>query len=406
VLNEKIKNLQAWYDYFLSRSLEEKTVEFQHTTTYFVAYTGWIPVIDKQQFINLLERKISQYGFESREPLQDEEPPVILHNPRFIKPFEFLTKLYGMPKYNGVDPTPYVAPFYLIFFGICLGDVGYGLVQLILSSWIKKAFKPERGAKELLDLLQVLSFPSILVGLLTWNFFGSQPFLGPDGKFLGILPLVNPTGELMKALSIALFIGVFSQMYALVLRMISGFKTKDYKTAIYDGLFWLVFFASLLAYFGLQLLTGRPYKIFLYTLVGSALGLILTQGRDRKNIFSRIVVGVISLYGIVGAYGISSFVGDVLSYSRLFALNLVGSVFGSVITQLAQMVKGLPVLGWVMFALIWIGGQLLNYVLSALSAFVHSTRLQFLEMFGKFYSGGGRAFVPHVFEGKYFRVRK
>ncbi|MDI6862548.1 MAG: hypothetical protein QMC97_04110, partial [Pseudothermotoga sp.] len=260
--------------------------------------------------------------------------------------------------------------------------------------------------KELLDLLQVLSFPSILVGLLTWSFFGSQPFLGPDGKFLGILPLVNPTGELMKALSIALFIGVFSQMYALVLRMISGFKTKDYKTAIYDGLFWLVFFASLLAYFGLQLLTGRPYKIFLYTLVGSALGLILTQGRDRKNIFSRIVVGVVSLYGIVGAYGISSFVGDVLSYSRLFALNLVGSVFGSVITQLAQMVKDLPVLGWVIFALIWIGGQLLNYVLSALSAFVHSTRLQFLEMFGKFYSGGGRVFVPHVFEGKYFRVRK
>jgi V/A-type H+-transporting ATPase subunit I len=406
LLNEKIKNLQAWYDHFLSKALEEKTVEFQHTTTYFVAYTGWIPTIDKQQFIDLLERKISQYGFESREPLQDEEPPVILHNPRFIKPFEFLTKLYGMPKYNGLDPTPYVAPFYLIFFGICLGDVGYGLVQLILVSWIKKAFKPERGAKELLDLLQVLSFPSILVGLLTWSFFGSQPFLGPDGKFLGIFPLVNPTGELMKALGIALFIGVFSQMYALVLRMVSGFKTKDYKTAIYDGLFWLVFFASLLAYFGLQLLTGRPYKIFLYTLVGSALGLILTQGRDKKNIFSRIVVGVISLYGIVGAYGISSFVGDVLSYSRLFALNLVGSVFGSVITQLAQMVKALPVLGWVMFALIWIGGQLLNYVLSALSAFVHSTRLQFLEMFGKFYGGGGGAFTPYAFEGKYFKVRK
>jgi V/A-type H+-transporting ATPase subunit I len=87
-------------------------------------------------------------------------------------------------------------------------------------------------------------------------------------------------------------------------------------------------------------------------------------------------------------------------------LNLVGSVFGSVITQLAQMVKGLPVLGWVMFALIWIGGQLLNYVLSALSAFVHSTRLQFLEMFGKFYGGGGRAFTPYAFEGKYFKVRK
>lgn len=406
ILNEKIKNLQAWYDHFLTKSLEERTIEFQHSTAYFAVYTGWIPKIDKQEFIKLLEEKTSQYGFESREPLQDEEPPVILHNPRFIKPFEFLTKLYGMPKYNGVDPTPYVAPFYLVFFGVCLGDVGYGLLQLILVSWIKKAFKPERGAKELLDLLQILSFPSILVGIITWSFFGSQPFLGPDGKFLGIFPLVNPTGELMKALAIALFIGVFAQMYALVLRMITGFKTKDYRTAIYDGLLWLLFFVSLLGYFGLQLLTGKPYKFFLYILLGSALGLILTQGRDKKNIFSRIVVGVISLYGIVGAYGISSFVGDVLSYSRLFALNLVGSVFGSVITQLAQMVKGLPVLGWIMFALIWIGGQLLNYVLSALSAFVHSTRLQFLEMFGKFYSGGGKAFAPYVLEGKYFRVRK
>ncbi|MGB9790934.1 MAG: V-type ATP synthase subunit I [Thermotoga caldifontis] len=406
ILSEKLRNLQAWHDYFLSKSLEERTADFRYDTVYFTAYTGWIPTIDKQEFVSLLERTVSQYGFESREPLEDEDPPVILHNPPFIKRFEFLTKLYGMPKYNGVDPTPYVAPFYLIFFGICLGDVGYGLLQLALVSWIKKAFKPERGAKELLDLLQVLSIPSILVGILTWSFFGSQPFLGPDGKFLGIFPLVNPTGELMKALAIALFIGVISQMYALVLRMVSGFRTKDYKTAIYDGLLWLLFFASLLGYFGLQLLTGKQYRIFLYVLLASALGLILTQGRDKKNILSRIVVGVISLYGIVGAYGISSFVGDVLSYSRLFALNLVGSVFGSVITQLAQMVKGLPVLGWILFALIWVGGQLLNYVLSALSAFVHSTRLQFLEMFGKFYSAGGKAFTPYAYEGKYFKVRK
>ncbi|MEN3009198.1 V-type ATPase 116kDa subunit family protein [Pseudothermotoga sp.] len=406
IIREKIKNLQAWYDYFLMKSLEEKTVEFQHRTNYFVAYTGWIPTIDKQEFVGLLENKLSQFGFESRDPLPDEDPPVILHNPRFLRPFEFLTKLYGMPKYGGIDPTPYVAPFYLIFFGICLGDVGYGLTQFFLVSWIRKKFKPEGGARELLDLLRILSFPSILVGLLTWSFFGSQPFLGPDGKFLGIFPVVNPTAELMKALAIALFIGVFSQMYALVLRFISGLKTGDYKAAVYDGLLWLLFLTSMLIYFGLQLLTGKAHRVFLYMLFVSGIGLILTQGRDKKNFFSRIVVGIISLYGIVGAYGISSFVGDVLSYSRLFALNLVGSVFGSVITQLAQMVKGLPVLGWVMFALIWIGGQLLNYVLSALSAFVHSTRLQFLEMFGKFYSAGGRRFTQYSFEGKYFKVRR
>lgn len=406
ILKDKIKNLQAWYDHFLSKSLEERTIEFQHRTHYFVAYTGWIPKIDKREFTNLLENKFSQFGFESREPLPNEDPPVILYNPRFLRPFEFLTKLYGMPKYGGIDPTPYVAPFYLIFFGICLGDVGYGLMQLFLVNWIKKRFKPEGGARELLDLLGILSFPSILVGLLTWNFFGSQPFLGPNGKFLGIFPLVNPTAELMKALAIALFIGIFSQMYALVLRLVSGLKTRDYKMAICDGLLWLLFLASMLGYFGLQLLTGKSHQAFLYILLVSAAGLILTQGRDKKNFFSRIVVGIISLYGIVGAYGISSFVGDVLSYSRLFALNLVGSVFGSVITQLAQMVKGLPVLGWVMFALIWVGGQLLNYVLSALSAFVHSTRLQFLEMFGKFYNAGGRRFTQYTLEGKYFRVRR
>jgi len=273
--------------------------------------------------------------------------------------------------------------------------------------WIKNRYKPEDDTKQLLDLLTVLSIPSIIVGTLTWSFFGNQPLLGPDGKFLKVFPLINPSQDLITALGISLFIGVASQFYALILRFISCLKIKDYEGALYDAGLWILFLGSLLVYFGSKVLGIKfsGVEIFKYILIFSLVGLVLTQGRDKKGI-ARILVGLISLYGIMGGYGLTSFVGDVLSYSRLFALNLVGSIFGFVITQLANMVKGIPVLGWIFLVLIWVGGQVLNFVLSTLSAFVHSTRLQFLELYGRFFVDGGRKFFPYKIEGKFFRIKK
>ncbi|MFN3699371.1 MAG: V-type ATP synthase subunit I, partial [Dictyoglomus sp.] len=333
--------------------------------------------------------------------------PVILDNPKFLKPFEFLTKLYGLPPYGFIDPTPFMAPFYMLFFGICLGDIGYGVLLLLSTLWIKKRYKPEEDTKNLLDLLSLLSIPSILVGVLTWSFFGNQIFIGPDGKFLGIFPLVNPSQDLITALGISLFIGVISQFYALILRFISCIKVKDYKGALYDSVLWIMFLLSLIIYFGSKAMgvNLKGIEFFKYFLFFSLIGLVLTQGRDNKGI-ARFIVGLISIYGILGGYGLTSFIGDVLSYSRLFALNLVGSIFGFVITQLAYMVRSIPVLGWILLGLIWVGGQLLNFVLSVLSAFVHSTRLQFLEIYGRFFVDGGKKFVPFKVEGRFFRIKK
>ncbi len=403
----KKKNILAWYDYYVAKIKEVGAKSLAHHSNYFTIFSGWIPKRDKERFLTLLRDNIPDAIFDSREPDQDDDPPVILHNPKLIKPFEFLTKLYGLPPYGFIDPTPFMAPFYMVFFGICLGDIGYGLLLLLSSLWIKRKFKPEDDTKQLLDLLTVLSIPSIIVGTLTWSVFGNQPFLGPDGKFLGVFPIVNPSQDLITALGISLFIGIISQFYALILRFISCIKVKDYEGALYDAGLWILFLGSLLIYFGSKALGIRlgGMEVFKYVLLFSLIGLILTQGRDKKG-FARILVGLISIYGIMGGYGLTSFVGDVLSYSRLFALNLVGSIFGFVITQLANMVKCVPILGWIFLILIWMGGQLLNFVLSALSAFVHSTRLQFLELYGRFFVDGGRKFLPYRIEGKFFRIKK
>uniref|UniRef100_A0A7C3RK32 V-type ATP synthase subunit I n=1 Tax=Dictyoglomus thermophilum TaxID=14 RepID=A0A7C3RK32_DICTH len=401
------KNILAWYDYYLSKVGELGYKEYSYRSKYFSVFSGWIPKKDKNEFLNIVKKRLTDFGFESRDPLPDEDPPVLLDNPKFIKPFEFLTKLYGLPPYGFIDPTPFMVPFYMLFFGICLGDVGYGLLLLISTIWIKKVYKPEDETKELLDLLTILSFPSILVGIITWSFFGNQIFLGPDGKFIGIFPIINPSQDLITALGIALLIGVISQFYALILRFISCWRVKDYKGAFYDAGLWILFLGSILIYFGGNALKiNIPYlQIFKYLIWLSLIGLVLTQGRDNKGV-ARFIVGLISIYGILGGYGLTSFVGDILSYSRLFALNLVGSIFGFVITQLANMIKGIPVLGFILLPLVWVFGQVLNFVLSALSAFVHSTRLQFLEMYGRFFVDGGRRFSIYRVEGKYFKLKK
>ncbi|MGC8812924.1 V-type ATP synthase subunit I [Dictyoglomus sp.] len=406
-LLDKKKNIFAWYDYYITKIKETGAKNLAYRSNYFAIFSGWIPKKDKEKFLSMLRENISDFVFESKDPDKDDDPPVILDNPKIIKPFEFLTRLYGLPPYGFIDPTPFMAPFYMLFFGICLGDIGYGLLLLISSLWIKNRYKPEDDTKQLLDLLTVLSIPSIIVGTLTWSFFGNQPLLGPDGKFLKVFPLINPSQDLITALGISLSIGVASQFYALILRFISCLKIKDYEGALYDAGLWILFLGSLLVYFGSKVLGIKfsGVEIFKYILIFSLVGLVLTQGRDKKGI-ARILVGLISLYGIMGGYGLTSFVGDVLSYSRLFALNLVGSIFGFVITQLANMVKGIPVLGWIFLVLIWVGGQVLNFVLSTLSAFVHSTRLQFLELYGRFFVDGGRKFFPYKIEGKFFRIKK
>ncbi len=404
-LYNKKSNLLAWYDYFYIKSQEKGFKNFSFDSKYFVVYSGWIPKRTKEKFINKIREKVEDFVWEERDPLPDEDPPVLLKNPKIFKPFEFLTKLYGLPPYGTLDPTPFTAPFYLLFFGICVGDFGYGLLLLLFSLLVKKRFKPEGSAKELMDLLSILSIPSIIVGIITWSFFGNQIFLGPDGKFLGIFPIINPSTDLIKALSIALSIGIISQFYALILRFISSWKKRDYKSALFDSLLWIVFLGSILLYLYSKLQNVSSINFIKYLILISLLGLIFTQGREYKGI-ARIIVGMISIYGILGGYGITSFIGDILSYSRLFALNLVSSIFGFVITQLSEMVRNIPFIGLILFSIIWISGQLLNFILSVLGAFVHSTRLQFLEIFGRFYSAGGKIFKSFKIDGKYFKLKE
>jgi V/A-type H+/Na+-transporting ATPase subunit I len=214
------------------------------------------------------------------------------------------------------------------------------------------------------------------------------------------LTLLDPLAKPVVALGIAIGIGVFNQFYGIFMRFLRDFRRGDVASSVYDGIFWLTYLGSLLV-LAIGLAVSWP-KVVLFAAGGlfalSALGLVLTQGREEKGWPARIFTGIISLYGIMGTYGTTAFIGDVISYSRLMALGLTTSVVGMSFNIIGGVVKDVPYLGWPLFIGVVIFGHVFNFTMSIMSAFVHSARLILLEWFGRFYEGGGVPFRPFGFQ--------
>ena len=218
------------------------------------------------------------------------------------------------------------------------------------------------------------------------------PGLERFDRFRRSVALIDPIKDSQLALYIAVGIGVATQFYGMALLIYRDWRRGDREGAVCDGVFWMCFFGFLI----LAAVTG--WSLFWLLFLLAVVGLVLTQGRGQGNWFFRIVVGVISLYGIVGAYGASGFLGDVISYARLMALSLTSAALGSTFNMLAQLAGQMPVIGGIIAILMIICGHLMNYFLGILGAFVHSARLVMLEFFGRFYEAGGYAYRPYGFD--------
>lgn len=339
------------------------------------------------------------------QPLSDhEEAPVSVTWNNFIRPAGLLVKMFGLPTYHSIDPTSFLTLTFLTFFGICYGDLLYGIMLLLLASWLKKRFRGQKGLVEFFRLFTYAGVSTIIFGVATgsWaadltSYFGAG---NPVDKLRLKLTLLDPMAKPMVALGIAIGIGIFNQLYGIFIRFYRDFRRGDFHSAVYDGIFWLVYLGSLLALSLLLFLNGpQGAKIAVLVLfLLAAIGLVLTQGRQEKSLIGRYITGVISLYGIVGTYGTTAFIGDVISYSRLMALGMTTTVVGMSFNIIAGMLKEVPYVGWVLFFGMVIFGHIFNFVMSILSAFVHSARLILLEWFGRFYEGGGIPFRPFGFQ--------
>ena len=368
--------------------------------------TGYCRERDLAGVEQKLHKEVTEATVIAEDPATGDDVPISISLPKLVKPVYMLISLFGLPPYSAFDPSPFIIlPFYL-FFGICFGDVGYGLLLLALGWYLSRKTKPYESVHNFSQLLYFAGFSTVIFGALLGSWFGDlydPKYLGADNLLLKAkesLMVLDPLKDPVSMLLVALGIGVCNQLYGVVLKMHGAAKGGDWKTVAFDGLLWLITLPGLVLLIGnfLGALGAVPAMIGKILFLGGALGLVFTQGRSEKGILLKAVNGVVSIYGILGSYGCAAFIGDTLSYCRLLALGLTTSIVAMCVNMIGGLVRDVPYVGIVLFVLVLVAGHTFNFAISLLGAFVHSMRLIFVELFGRFYSGGSREFRPLGFD--------
>jgi V/A-type H+-transporting ATPase subunit I len=390
----------------LSRLLQSKNV---------FVITGYIP---EKEVTSLSEQLNSKFevSIEIDEPNEEEDTPVLLQNNAFSRPLEGIVASYSPPKKGEIDPTTIMSLFYYLLFGIMLSDAGYGFLMagFCAIGLVKYGKKMEDSMKNTLRMYLFCGISTIFWGVMFGSYFGdvvdvvSENYLGQKVTIpaLWFLPMNEP----MRMLTFAMALGIIHLLTGLVIKLYQLLKAKDYKAVIYDVVFWLVLLIScILLLLSMPMITNLlGVNIILPTMIVnvstilaivSSVGIILTNGRESRNPFKRF------LKGLYAFYGISGYLSDVLSYSRLLALGLATGVIGMVINKMGAM-AGKGIAGPLIFAIIFVFGHTLNLAINALGAYVHTNRLQYVEFFGKFYEGGGRNFNPFKMKTKYYKIKE
>ena len=338
---------------------------------------GWVRSDKEDDLKKVLETSVSCYDLVLLDPEEGENPPTCNKNNKFVSPFQSVTNMYEVPNYKEVDPNPMMSIWFWFIFGMMMGDVGYGVVMLIGGILFLKLKKPKGMLKQIGKIITYSSIPTILFGVLYGSYFGF-------GWFEPVF--VNPVKEPLTVLIFSFGVGLLHIVSGLVVKMYASFKAKDYWQAILDDFPWIVLLLGL-GVFAVGLKIEGLSKIGLIMIVASASVITIFGGRRKKGFIRKITGGVTSLYGLV------NHMSDVLSYSRLLALGLSTAIIAEVMNRLAGMVQG-SIIGIIMSVFIYIIGHIFNIGMGLLSAYVHDSRLQYIEFFGKFYEGGGYEFRP------------
>lgn len=363
----------------------------------------WIPSDMLSRLKALLKNFSDVTDVEITDPGPDDNPPSIMVNPVWAKPYEPLTKLYGLPTYGGIDPTVYMGPFFFVFFGMCLGDAGYGLVMVILSLMVLLKFQMSGDKKHFFQLFLIGGVGSMIFGAITGSFFGdlfsSFKFLEPLARIQQNLVVFEPMNDPMTLLAISLALGVFQIFFGMTLVLVENLRKGDYIAAFGDQIGWFLFLAGLggMVLGSGYLSTTLMFAVRIMALSGAVI-LVLTQGREKKTVLGKLLSGVLSLYNVM------SYLGDILSYSRLLALGLATMAIAMIFNMLVGMIGGIPYVGWIIALVFLVLSHVFAFAINVMGAFVHSLRLQYVEFFSKFYTGGGRPFSPFRYNTQHVSI--
>ena len=375
--------LFLYYDQLTAK--QERLKCFGEETEKTFCLQGWLRADKTNEVSQAVAEATNAYDLNFTDPERGEIPPTVMKNDKFATPYEAVTELYSRPRVGSIDPNFMMAPFHFIFFGMMLSDAGYGLVLTVLLFFVLKIFKPQDTAGKLITVVFFGSISTVIWGALFGGWFGLE------WKPLLFVPMKEP----LKMLALCFVLGAMHLVSGMFMKMYLEIKRGQVWNAVFDQLSWLILFTGL---FLMVFLTES--SIGKYLAIAGAAIIVLTGGRDKRGIVARLISGFLSLYNI------SSYVSDLLSYSRLFALGLATGVIAAVINTIAQMLSGAGPIGIVAAVIVLIGGHIFNIMINVLGSFVHTCRLQYIEFFGKFYEAGGKAFVPLAIRTKYMDVTK
>jgi V/A-type H+-transporting ATPase subunit I len=419
---------------------------------------GWIQKRHLKRLHDLIETAGCAF-VEIIEKNPDERPPIALQNPTMAKPYEMLIKLYSMPQQREYDPTPFLAVFFPIMFALCITDAMYGILLMLISLYLMNKVT---GDKSLFRILLIGGFFTIFAGAMVGGWFGDLfVYIGfePLIRFKNALTLFDPIKQPMVFIGLALGLGFIHMMIGIAIEIIDSIKIDEISQALFANLTWFIILPSIILYFTvfnasyhakavLELILwlciigvivgshpeGKPnpidqliwgitiwllwyfgtstagqllhfqYVIYIPKITLVALVPLLLIEVFRFNQMKQ-VLGKIA-WGFYNLYGISNYLGVLLSYVRLMALGMVTGVIAIAINKIAWMITGIPVAGIILVIIILIPSHLFNLIINTLGGFIHTMRLQYIEFFGRFYSGGGKPFKPFAYETEYVHIEK
>lgn len=468
LLSEKPK-LQALYDYLYNEYLKAQAQARLLGSSHTFVLEGWVRTSDLARLEQALRSNSEAVYLEPIDPDPQEVPPVALENRRLFQPAEFLIKLFGLPNQKELDPTPFVLPFFAIFFGIALTDAGYGLALIAIFAYLKRRYRHKRGFQPFANLIILGGVSAVIAGALTGGWFGSD--LKEIITVLRDRVMIFNVGTQQGLIAFLLFslgLGFLHVLLGNLLEIYDKIRTGRFWEALWSDGSWVLFItgvgiaagagvpaimpkelnapglpsawmpigatlallgALLVACFGRvesphDLSEQMPWLVlaiglFLWLqkpLAGVPLGeiiaalgvisiLVLTQRGMSLGAKVRAALGRIGA-GLFKLYGVSGLLGDVLSYSRIMALGISTGLIADAVNKLAKMLLDIPAVGVVIFIVFVIFGQIFSLLINTLSAFVHSARLHYVEFFTKFYEAGGATFRPFARESVYYEIQK
>ncbi|UCF70560.1 MAG: hypothetical protein JSW49_10245 [candidate division WOR-3 bacterium] len=457
-LAEEVLNLEASSDLLSVLQKKEGITNSLPETVRTTNIIGWI----LKRNLKRLDKLINKFGYAFYDKVErdpDERPPVALQNATLSKPYEMLVKLYSMPDPREYDPTPFLAFFFPVMFGLCITDALYGVLLIIISLYLMKRVT---GDKSLFKILLVGGILTIFAGAMVggwagdiFEYIGFEPLI----RFKNSVMLFDPVKDPMIFIGLALGLGFVHMMLGIAIEVVDNFKNGEYGQAIFANLTWFIIIPSILLYavvFSKSLLGKAIFELILwicivgviiashpegkpkavdqlawapvvfftwYGISSFAFGFLniryviqipvylylaaiplmvfeFTRPKEMKKVLGKIAWGFYNLYGI------SNYLGVLLSYVRLMALGMVTGVIAIAINKIAWMITGIPVIGVVLVVIILIPSHLFNLIINTLGGFIHTMRLQYIEFFGRFYSGGSKPFKPFRLETNYVDIKQ